>query len=45
MLQRIFEDEEFFKDEELLTASSTDPVSIYFLCHRQIDAMVDLFHS
>ena len=45
MLQRIFEDEEFSEDEELLTASSTDPVSINFLCRRQIDVMVDLFHT
>ena len=34
MLQRIFEDEEFSEDEELLTASITDPVSTNFLCHR-----------
>ena len=33
-LQRIFEDEEFCEDEELFAASSTDPVSINFLCHR-----------
>ena len=31
MLQRISD------DEELLTASSTDPVSINFLCHRRIE--------
>ena len=35
MLQRIFEDEEFSEDEELLTASNTDSVSINFLCHRR----------
>ena len=35
MLQRILQDEEFSEDEELLTASSTDSVSINFLCHRQ----------
>ena len=45
MLLRIFEDEDFSEDEELLTASSTDPVSINFLCHRQIDVTVDLFHT
>ena len=37
MLQRIFEDEEFSEDKELLTASSPDPVSINFLCHQQIE--------
>ena len=33
MLQRISE------DEELLTASSTNPVSINFLCHRRIEEL------
>ena len=37
MLQRIFEGKEFSEDEELLTASSTDPVSLNFLCHQQIE--------
>ena len=37
MLQRIFEDEEFSEDKELLTASSTDPVSINFLYHPRIE--------
>ena len=37
MLQRIFELEEFSENEELFTTSSTDPVSINFLCHRQIE--------
>ena len=45
MLQRIFEDEELSEDEELLTASNTDPVSINFSCQRQINVKVDLFHS
>ena len=37
MLQRIYENENFSKDEELLTASNTDPISINFLYHRQIE--------
>ena len=36
MLQRIFKDEEFSQDEELLTASNTDPVSINFLSHGRL---------
>ena len=37
ILQRISEDEEISEEKELLTASSTDPVSINFLCHRRIE--------
>ena len=36
MLQRISRDEDFSKDEELLTASNSDPVSFNFLYHRRI---------
>ena len=37
MLQQISEDEEFSENEELLTISNTDPVSINFLYHRRIE--------
>ena len=37
MQQRTSEDEEFSEDEELLTASNTDSVSINFLYHRRIE--------
>ena len=36
MLQRISRDEDFSKDEELLTVSNSDPVSFNFLYHRRI---------
>ena len=36
-LQQISEDEEFSENEELLTTSNTDPVSINFLYHRRIE--------
>ena len=40
LLQRISQ------DEELLTASSTDPVSINFLCIDELkNVMMDLFHT
>ena len=35
LLQQLSEDEELFEDEELLTASNADPVSINFLSHRR----------
>ena len=38
MLQRNSENKGFSEDEELLTASNTDHVSINFLCHRQTEA-------
>ena len=37
MLQRISEGEEFSEDEELLTISNADPVSINFLYHQEIE--------
>ena len=37
MVQRFSVDEEFSENENLLTASNTDPVSINFWCHRRIE--------
>ena len=37
MLQQISEDEKFSENEELLTASNTDPVFTNFLYHRRIE--------
>ena len=36
MLQQLFENEEFSQDEELLTASNTDSLSINFLSHGRL---------